>query len=294
MTLVNHPKSICLLASRIVSRVIINLRAFSHRYPCMCAVQRGSKRRAKPPIPRHAQAARESSQPRAMQGQQRSPSPEADWSRSPSRSKSKSQPRSPQPEWMERTAVRLDAGAVAAQKAVQTGGDDLKALYVMSPVAVVKAASSQPPQTPLSESAEFKAASSSQLRSHVETSYELHRLTGGGYKLPELRAGPFATALNPNRHVMMIQGRPVAVLSHLKHIYMSFQPCACHPTSEGGNQSLRAYRKTWGLEIQGVPRGTEEHGVAPRSTGMRGMARKSTRQHAEAPRSTQHTDPPTH
>ena len=116
--------------------------------------------------------------------------------------------------------MRLDVAAAAAQKAVQTGGDDLKALYVMSPAAVVKAASSQPPATPLSESQGFKDAASSQPRAHLETSYELHRLTAGGYKLPELRAGPFATALNPNRHVMMIQGRPVAVLSALKRVYI--------------------------------------------------------------------------
>ena len=45
----------------------------------------------------------------------------------------------------------------------------------------------------------------------MEASYELHRLTSGGYKLPELRAGPFCTALNPNRHAMVIQGRPVVV-----------------------------------------------------------------------------------
>ena len=87
----------------------------------------------------------------------------------------------------------------------------MKALYVMSPADIIKSASSQPPETGISQSAAYKEASSSQPRSHVEASYELHRLTAGGYKLPELRAGPFATALNPNRHTMMIQGRPVVV-----------------------------------------------------------------------------------
>ena len=123
------------------------------------------------------------------------------------------------------TAERLKAGASAAQRAAATGGDDLKALYVMNPADIIKSASSQPPRTPISETKEYKQSKSSQPRSHVETSYVLDRLTGGGYKKPDMTSGPFATALNPNRHTMMIQGRPVVVLMDEKtHTHMSFQP----------------------------------------------------------------------
>lgn len=130
--------------------------------------------------------------------------------RSKTRSKSRSKTRSSQPAWMERTAERLEVAARATETAVHEGGADAKALYVMSAADVVKAASSQPRTRSLSRSDAYGAAASVP-KSHVETSYKVHRLTAGGYKLPELRAGPFATALNPNRHAMMIQGRPVMV-----------------------------------------------------------------------------------
>ena len=111
---------------------------------------------------------------------------------------------------MERTAERLQAAADVAEKAAHEGGADMKALYVMSAADIVKSASSQPKWTAISESEAYKVATSVP-KSHLETSYELHRLTAGGYKMPALSAGPFATALNPNRHAMVIQGRHVVV-----------------------------------------------------------------------------------
>ena len=112
---------------------------------------------------------------------------------------------------MEKTAKRLEAGASTAEQAAASGGADLKAMYVMSSAEIINAASSQPQKSAISETWEYKAVSSSQPRSHVEASYVLDRLTAGGYKKPEMSSGPFATALNPNRHAMMIQGRPVVV-----------------------------------------------------------------------------------
>ena len=127
---------------------------------------------------------------------------------------------------MQETSKRLEAGAAIAQSAAAKGGADLKAVYVMSSAEIIKTASSQPPGTPISETLEFKSQSSSQPRSHVEASYVLDRLTGGGYKKPEMNTGPFATALNPNRHTMMIQGRPVVVLLGRKtHTYELSATC---------------------------------------------------------------------
>ena len=161
-----------------------------------------------------------------------SPSPERDWSCTPSHSqtqaKSKPLARSADPAWMQKTAKRLEAAASTAQMAAASGGEDLKALYVMTSAEFVQAASSQPPFTPISESKAYKEKASSQPRSHAEASYVLDRLTAGGMKKPEKSSGPFATALNPNRHAMMIQGRPVVVPYGRKHTSMSFQPHAFH------------------------------------------------------------------
>ena len=96
----------------------------------------------------------------------------------------------------------------------------MKAMYVMSSAEIIEAASSQPQPSAISETWAYKAASSSQPRSHAEASYVLDRLTAGGYKKPEMKSGPFATALNPNRHTMMIQGRPVVVLCVRKHTHI--------------------------------------------------------------------------
>ena len=130
--------------------------------------------------------------------------------RNTTRSKTRERARSSQPAWMERTAERLEVAAHVAEKAAQDGGEDMKALYVMSAAEVVKATSSQPRTSSITRSNAYRAAAK-EPKSHVETSYGVHRLTAGGYMLPEMRAGPFATALNPNRHAMMIQGRPVMV-----------------------------------------------------------------------------------
>ena len=156
---------------------------------------------------------------RAAMADQDSPTPMADWSISRSPSRSKSRPRSPEPAWMEQTAKRLEAGASAAEKAAAAGGRDMKAMYVMSSAAIIQSASSQPQPTSISETKAYQEVSSSQPRSHVEASYVLNRLTGGGYKKPEMKSGPFATALNPNRHAMMIQGRPVVVPCVRKHTH---------------------------------------------------------------------------
>ena len=63
---------------------------------------------------------------------------------------------------MERTAGRLEAAAEVAEKAAHKGGEDMKALYVMSSADIVKTASSQPPKTAISKSEAYKAAASSQ------------------------------------------------------------------------------------------------------------------------------------
>ena len=113
---------------------------------------------------------------------------------------------------MKETSRRLEAAATSAERAAARGGDDLRAMYVMSSAEFVQTASSQPHLKPISETKEYKTRSSSQPpKSHVEASYVLNRLTAGGFKRPEKTTGPFATALNPNRHAMMIQGRPVVV-----------------------------------------------------------------------------------
>ena len=181
----------------------------------------------------------------------RSLSREYDWSstpsRSPTRSKSKLLSRSPDPVWIQKTAKRLEAGASTAQWAAASRGADLKALYVMSSAEIIHTASTQPRFTPISESREYKERSSSQPRSHTEASHVLDRLTAGGIKKPEKSSGPFATALNPNRHTMMIQGRPVVVPCGRKHTRMSFQPHAFNAYIwREGIKSLLAFRQAWG------------------------------------------------
>ena len=114
---------------------------------------------------------------------------------------------------MESTAARLDAGAATAAQAALEGGDDLKAIYMMSPQEINVAASSHP-KLQISETWEcVKETKSSQpLKSHYEAALQVHRMTGGGQKLPSVQSGPIATAFNPGRHVMVIAGRPVMVL----------------------------------------------------------------------------------
>ena len=122
-------------------------------------------------------------------------------------------------------------------------------MYVMTSAEIIAAAASSQPQKKrsISLTPAFKARSSSQPRSHVEASYVLDRLTAGGYKKPVLRSGPFATALNPNRHTMMIQGRPVVVPCGRKHTRMSFQPHAFNAyIRRESMKSLLAFPQAWG------------------------------------------------
>ena len=147
-----------------------------------------------------------------------------DYGRTPSRSRSKSAPPSSQPEWMAATAERLEVVAESAEKAVEEGGEALRALYSMTPRDVSQAASSQP-QVPLAETTAAKTAMSLQPspRTHHDTALHVHRMTGGGRKLPATQAGPIATSVNPARFGMMIHGRPVVVL-RVVYTARSFQP----------------------------------------------------------------------
>ena len=121
------------------------------------------------------------------------------------------------------TAERLDVVAEAAETAVEQGGEALRALYAMTPKDVSMAASSQP-QVPLAETTQAKTAMSSQpSRTHLDTALHVHRMTGGGRKLPATQAGPIATSVNPARFGMMIHGRPVVVL-RVVYTARSFQP----------------------------------------------------------------------
>ena len=112
---------------------------------------------------------------------------------------------------MKKTAKRLELAAASAAMAAASGGDDLKAMYMMSSAEIVQAASSQPLRTPIAQTQDFKRRASSQPSSHIAASYVMDRLTAGGMPKGAKYSGPFATALNPNRHTMMIQGRPVVV-----------------------------------------------------------------------------------
>ena len=148
--------------------------------------------------------------------QDRSPAYDgADYGRSSvsvSRSRSKSRPRVVQPRWMSSTDDRLTAAVGMVEEAAEKGGSDLQALYAMRPADISRAASSQP-HASLAETPQAKSAVSSQPpESHHMTALRIHRVTGGGPKHPSSQSGPIATSLNPARHAMMINGRPVVVL----------------------------------------------------------------------------------
>ena len=114
--------------------------------------------------------------------------------------------------------------AAVAEKVAEEGGEDLKALYMLKPSELSSAASSSQPTLPLVETPEYlqAVAGDRHFKSHLDTSYQIHRMTGGG-KYPSSQPGPIATALNPNRHVMMISGRPVMVLGCIKYTFISCQ-----------------------------------------------------------------------
>ena len=128
------------------------------------------------------------------------------------RPRSRSRPRVVQPRWMSTTDQRLAAAAGMVEAAAEKGGRDLQTLYAMRPKDISVAASSQP-HASLAETPQAKSAVSSQPpESHHMTALRIHRVTGGGPKHPSSQSGPIATSLNPARHAMMINGRPVVVL----------------------------------------------------------------------------------
>ena len=114
---------------------------------------------------------------------------------------------------MEKTAERLELAAEVAEDVVEKRDEEMKALYLLEPREITQAA--QSPATALQESEAYTSAhmEGRDFKSHYEASLQLHRLTGGGPKTEKGDSGPVATALNPNRHVMMINGRPVMALS---------------------------------------------------------------------------------
>ena len=117
---------------------------------------------------------------------------------------------------MEKTATRLELAAEYAEKAAEDD-EQMQALYLLDQrelsAAATGASSSGAASTPLDAALQEGRA----MKSHLEASMLTHRLTGGG-KPTEAhgQSGPMATALNPNRHCMMIHGRPVMVLSVLE------------------------------------------------------------------------------
>ena len=114
-----------------------------------------------------------------------------------------------------RTAERLELSAELAEQVAESGADEMKALYLLTQREMSQAASSGGSKPPLESEQYAQAAGEGRdMKSHYEASLQLHRMTGGGPKTKDGHdSGPLATSLNPNRHVMMIHGRPVMVLS---------------------------------------------------------------------------------
>ena len=114
-----------------------------------------------------------------------------------------------------RTADRLELSAELAEQVAESGADGMKALYLLTQREMGQTASAGGSQHP-QESDEYAQAQKMgrDMKSHYEASLQLHRMTGGGPKTKGGEdSGPIVTALNPHRHVMMIHGRPVMVLS---------------------------------------------------------------------------------
>ena len=115
-----------------------------------------------------------------------------------------------------RTAERLELSAELAEQVAESGADELKALYLLTQREMAQAAASTGGSKPPLESEQYADAAKQgrEMKSHYEASLQLHRMTGGGPKTKDGDdSGPLVTAMNPNRHVMMIHGRPVMVLS---------------------------------------------------------------------------------
>ena len=115
---------------------------------------------------------------------------------------------------MERTAERLELAAEFAEGVAEKADEELQALYLLDQRELTAAASKTTPCSGAQMSEEYLQAGMEgrEMKTHYEASLQLHRLTGGGPK-PEGQSGPVVTALNPNRHVHMVHGRPVMVLS---------------------------------------------------------------------------------
>ena len=128
--------------------------------------------------------------------------------RSPSKRRSKK--KKPQHDWMEKTAHRLELAAEMAETHGDVPSESLKSMYMLTQrelSALPPVGSPERTQVYADAEAEGRA-----MRSHYDTSLLIHRMTGGGPKGEDQGSGPVATAVNPNRHVMMINGRPVMVL----------------------------------------------------------------------------------
>ena len=111
---------------------------------------------------------------------------------------------------MEKTAQRLELAAEIAETLGDETGDELKSFYMLTQkelAALPPVGAPQQTQVYVDAVAEGRT-----MKSHYDTSLQIHRMTGGGPKGKSEESGPMATAVNPNRHCMMINGRPVMVL----------------------------------------------------------------------------------
>ena len=111
---------------------------------------------------------------------------------------------------MQKTAKRLELAAEIAESVGDEIGDELKSFYVLNQreLAVL------PPVTAPQRSAAYEdaVAEGRSMKTHYDTSLQIHRMSGGGPKQNSDESGPVATAVNPFRHTMMINGRPVMAL----------------------------------------------------------------------------------
>ena len=108
---------------------------------------------------------------------------------------------------MEKTAERLELAAEIAETHGDAPGEGLKSMYMLTQRELSALPPVQAPQK--SQAYEDAEAQGRPMKSHYDTSLQIHRMTGGGPKDNSEESGPVATAVNPNRHVMMINGRPV-------------------------------------------------------------------------------------
>ena len=118
---------------------------------------------------------------------------------------------------MKKTAQRLELAAEYAEKAAEDD-NEMKALYLLNQREISSTAAASSSSAGALSPVHEKEQEGRAMRSHLEASMLTHRLTGGGKPAEQHgQSGPMATALNPNRHCMMIHGRPVVFLSVLRH-----------------------------------------------------------------------------